>query len=147
MNISANIIAFMHLLLIIFITVIPFITDNPFFLLYYVFILFFIMFHWYLNDDTCILTIIESRLRGKKDRDTFMGKLIKPIYNISGKEIRYLAIFLFLFALIKIRFWEKERYELIYRNFYVKIKVLLNKYKKVSSNDMIDFIINPLQKN
>ena len=94
MSTSANIIAFIHLLFIIFIVTTPFVTDNPFILLYYCFILFFVMFHWYVNDDTCVLTIIEAKLRGKKDNETFMGKLIKPIYNISSNEIHYFALFL-----------------------------------------------------
>ena len=47
--------------------------------MYYCFIVFFIMIHWHYNNDTCILTVIESKLRGKKDNDTYFGKLIKPI--------------------------------------------------------------------
>jgi hypothetical protein len=111
MNIPANIIAFIHLLVIIFVISLPFATDNPFVLLYYCFIVFFIMIHWHYNNDTCILTVIETQLRGKKDKDTYFGKLMKPIYNVSSIEIHYLTLFLFTFAFLKTRYWEKNRFD------------------------------------
>jgi len=128
MNIAANIIAFLHLLFIIFAVSTPFATDNPFILLYYCFIIFFVMIHWYLNNDTCILTVIECKLRGTRDTQTFMGRLLKPIYNVQSEEIRYITIFLFLFALAKTRLWEKERYNDVYTTIYVKYKLLYNTF-------------------
>jgi hypothetical protein len=158
MHIIANFIAFLHLLFIVFVTTTPFITDSPFLLLYYCFILFFVMVHWYLNDDTCVLTLLESRLRGKKNTDTFMGRLLKPIYNVSSDEIKYIAIFLFIFAFLKIRLWDKERYDSIGRTLYVKYKLLYNKIKynneeyndkvnnlSVSTYHVFDFLINPIK--
>jgi len=153
MNIAANFIAILHLLFIVFVTTTPFVTENTFILLYYCFILFFVMVHWYLNNDTCVLTIIESKLRGKRDTETFMGKLIKPIYNISSKEIHYIAILLFIFALAKSQIWKKETYDMIYRAFYIKYKLISNhinsiKYdnnpKNIYNNEVINFIANPL---
>ena len=44
MNIAANIIAFLHLLIIIFITVTPFATSNPLVLIYYCYIAVIISF-------------------------------------------------------------------------------------------------------
>ncbi len=114
MNISANIISFIHLLVVLFVINIPLITDNPFILLYYCFIVFFIMIHWHYNDDTCVLTLIESKLRGKKDTETYFGKLIKPIYNVSSSEVQYITLFLFMFAFIKTRFWEEKQFNYIY---------------------------------
>jgi hypothetical protein len=134
MNTLANIIAFLHLIFIIFIVTTPFVTDDPFILSYYCFILFFVMVHWYLNNDTCVLTLIESRLRGKKDTDTFMGRLVKPIYNISSNEIKYLSVGLLLFAFLKIRFWEKERSDMIYRVLYTKYKLIYNRFNKHNEN-------------
>ena len=138
MNIPANIIALLHLLFIIFVVTTPFVTDNPFILLYYCLILVFVMIHWYLNNDTCVLTIIEAKLRGKKDTETFMGRLIKPIYNISSKEIQYFAIALLIFAFLKIRLWEKERCDTIYRILYVKYKIIFNKYNNIYSEQHLD---------
>lgn len=161
MNILANFIACLHLVFIIFITTTPFITDNPFILLYYCFISFFVMVHWYLNNDTCVLTLLEAKLRGKKDNETFMGRLIKPIYNISSKEVQYLGLALFLFAFLKVRLWDKERYDMIYRTIYVKYKLVYNRFNSIKIdenfnenltnaknfyyNEVIDFFIDPLQ--
>jgi len=124
MNIPANIISFLHLLVILFIINVPLISNNPFVLMYYCFIVFFIMIHWHYNNDTCILTVIESKLRGKKDNDTYFGKLIKPIYNISSKEIQYVTLTLFTIAFLKIRFWEKEQFDYIYNTVGKKLLII-----------------------
>jgi hypothetical protein len=114
MNIPANIISFIHLLVILFVINTPLVTDNPFILLYYCFIVFFIMIHWHYNNDACILTLIESKLRGKKDNETYFGKLIKPIYNVSSSEIQYITLILFMTAFLKTRFWEEKQFKYIY---------------------------------
>ena len=124
MNIPANIISFLHLLVILFVINVPIMSDNPFILLYYCFIVFFIMVHWHYNNDTCILTVIESNLRNKKHNDTFMGKLIKPIYNVSSVEIQYITLTLFALAFLKIRFWEAKRYNYMYDTLYEKYLIL-----------------------
>lgn len=134
MNIPANIISFFHLLVILFIINVPLISNNPFVLMYYCFIIFFIMIHWQYNNDTCILTVIESKLRGKKDNDTYFGKLIKPIYNISSKEIQYITLLLFTIAFLKIRFWEKEQFDYIYNTIGKKLLIIyynMTKEKKI----------------
>jgi hypothetical protein len=133
MNIAANIIAILHLFVILFVTTVPFATDNPFILMYYCFIVFFIMLHWHYNNDTCVLTLMEAKLRGKKDNDTFMGRLIKPIYNISSKEIQYITLFLFIFAFLKIRFWEKKRMNYIYYMIKEKYSLIMSEITKSSS--------------
>ena len=109
MEILANIIAFLHLVLVIFIVSTPFLIDNTFLLLFYSFIVFSIMFHWITNNDACVLTLIESKLRNKKSNQTFMGRLISPVYRISSTEIRLATLALFLFALYKSRIWDKEK--------------------------------------
>jgi len=130
MNILANIISFLHLLFIIFVTCTPFITSNPVILLYYCFIIFFVAFHWYMNDDTCVLTIIESKLRGKKSTDTFMGQLLKPIYKVSETEIHLLTAGLFLIALYKSRIWESHVRELFIKISYYHFKIF---YRNISN--------------
>jgi len=124
MQLLANIIAGLHFLLILFMTVTPFVTDHPLALMYYCYISFFIMLHWYTNNDTCVLTIIESKLRGKKSNDTFMGKLIKPVYNVTSREMHILTIGLFIFAILKSRIWEKERYQVVTNLLSIQWKII-----------------------
>jgi hypothetical protein len=123
MNVLANIISFLHLVFILFVTITPFVIEHPVGLLYYCFILFFLGIHWYTNDDTCVLTIIESKLRGKKSTDTFMGKLISPIYKISDIEIHIFTAFLFLFALYKSKIWKEETRDLIGKVMYFHYRI------------------------
>ena len=109
MELLANIIALLHLILVIFVVSTPFVTDNPLILLFYSFIVFSIMFHWITNNDACVLTLIESKLRNKKSNQTFMGRLISPVYRVSSLQIRLATLALFLFALYKSKIWDKDR--------------------------------------
>ena len=140
MNIPANIISFLHLLVVLFVINVPLISDNPFVLMYYCFIVFFIMIHWQYNNDTCILTVIESKLRGKKDNDTYFGKLMKPIYNVTSQEIQYITLLLFLIAFLKIRFWEQERLDYIYDTVVPKLRLIYNKLIATNYPKMTDVI-------
>jgi hypothetical protein len=126
MNIPANIISFLHLLVILFVINVPILSDNPFILMYYCFIVFFIMIHWHYNNDTCVLTVIESKLRGKKQNDTYFGRLMKPIYNVSSTEIQYVTLILFASAFLKIRFWEEERFNYIFNTLGEKLSIIYN---------------------
>ena len=70
---------------------------------------FSIMFHWITNNDSCMLTLLESKLRNKKSNETFMGRLISPVYKVSSFQIRLATLALFLFALYKSKIWDKDR--------------------------------------
>ena len=69
------------------------------------------------------MTLLESKLRGKKSTDTFMGKLIKPIYNVSAWEIHILTAFLFCLALYKSKIWNPETRDIIKKVSYFHYKV------------------------
>ena len=127
MHIVANIISFLQLLVIIFVTITPFVIDSPFGLLYYCLMIFFLGLHWVTNDDTCVLTIIESKLRGKKSTETFMGKLISPVYKITSIEIHILTAILFLYALYKSKIWKEETRQLIGKLLYYYYKLMIKK--------------------
>ena len=142
MNIAANIIAGLHILIIIFITITPFASSNPLVLIYYCYILFFIMLHWCTNNDSCVLTLIESKLRGKRSNETFMGKLIKPVYNVSSKELHYLALGLFFYAFFKSQIWKKENYSMITNMFYVQWKISKRVIKSTFDNTELEKNIN-----
>ena len=84
-DILLKIITFIHVMLVIFMTVTPFTNSNYFLLLHAIFVPFLIL-HWLCNDNTCVLTIIERKLRkeiyGKVDEDECITcKLIEPIYD------------------------------------------------------------------
>lgn len=90
-KIILNIILFIHLSVMLFIIVTPFI-DSNYFLLMHCIIVPFIMLHWFLNDNTCILSIMEKKIRehitGKKINkdDCFTSRIINPIYDFKANN-------------------------------------------------------------
>jgi hypothetical protein len=123
MNILANIISILHLALVLFVTCTPFLISHPIGLLYYCFVLFFLGVHWITNNDTCILTIIEAKLRGKKSTTTFMSQLVSPVYKISAIEIHICVALLFLYALYKSKIWDVKTREIISKVGYFHYKI------------------------
>jgi hypothetical protein len=64
-----------------------------------------------------------------------MGKLIKPIYNISSREVQLTTLGLFLFALLKIRLWESDRRDYIYNFITTKYAILYETYFNSNPNE------------
>lgn len=80
-NISAVVINVLTILMLIIIPT----TNNNYLLFIHTIIMPFIFFHWLLQDNTCMLTVIERRIRkilGVKNKETYIGKFIEPIYDL-----------------------------------------------------------------
>lgn len=81
-------------MLILFIVIVPF-TSITYLLVLHAIVVPFIMLHWYFNDNTCCLTLMEQKIREKiynepVDRNTcFMAKLINPIYDFRGNHEQF----------------------------------------------------------
>ena len=103
----------LHLLVIIFIICTPF-TDSNYLLLMHTIIIPFIIMHWYLNNNTCSLTVAEQYLRQKttgkpvNNDECFTYKFIAPIYDFNKNHedfsfFTYIAIIgLWLVSLSKL---------------------------------------------
>jgi hypothetical protein len=65
----------------------------------------FIFFHWSVNDDTCALTQAEMYVTGQQKEETFMHRVVSPIYKMEDNDINNLTktIFFFLWALVQYR--------------------------------------------
>jgi uncharacterized protein YhhL (DUF1145 family) len=65
-----------------------------------------LLLHWYLNNDACCLTILESYLRGVDVDKSISGQFIRPLYNIPQGEwnniIKILTIILILISCAKL---------------------------------------------
>jgi hypothetical protein len=63
--------------------------------------------HWMANDDGCVLTMLESHLRGVEKTSTFMHRLVSPVYSISENSLKTLSwivtIALWAYCVTKIR--------------------------------------------
>ena len=83
-----NLIVLTHFVFILFMVVTPFIGNN-YFLLLHAIVTPFIIFHWIINDNTCILTLIEKSIRKKiygtipDSDDCISYKLIAPVYDFK----------------------------------------------------------------
>jgi uncharacterized protein YhhL (DUF1145 family) len=94
-----------HILIIIFMVVAPFL-DDPLLLFLHVAGGLTLLLHWYLNNDACCLTILESYLRGVDVDKSISGQFIRPLYNIPQGEwnniIKILTIILILISCAKL---------------------------------------------
>ncbi len=50
-----------------------------------------LLVHWYANQDICSLSLLESAVRGVAYKDTFVHRIVSPIYNISEKSVKILC--------------------------------------------------------
>jgi hypothetical protein len=93
MNILAILIQILHILLIVFVIVTPFVAPTlskdqavPY-LVMHIAVSLSLLVHWALNDSTCALTIAECYVRGVPVTDSFMHRLVSPVYVISDQKL------------------------------------------------------------
>jgi len=90
------IITILHIIVILFVLITPF-TNYNYFLFMHTIIVPFIMLHWYLNNNTCSLTVAEKEIRkrmngGNKnvgDDECYTYKFIAPIYDFNKNHEEY----------------------------------------------------------
>src|SRR5210317_2276521 len=99
-----NIIFLLHTLFLLAILIVPF-TNNKRNLEFYSIIIPFIFYHWSVNDDTCALTQAEMMVTGQQKEETFMHRVVSPIYKMEDNDINNLTktVFFFLWALVQYR--------------------------------------------
>lgn len=117
----------LHTMFIIFVIITPFINSNYFLLLHAVFLP-FLMGHWVLNDNTCVLTVVEKNLRKKLNKDfdeneCFTCRLIEPIYDFK-KNYQKFSIFIYI---VTVLLW------------FVSSGKLFCKYRNGEINNWVDF--------
>ena len=99
-----NIIFLLHTLFLLAILIVPF-TNNKRNLEFYSIIIPFIFYHWSVNDDTCALTQAEMMVTGKHKDETFMGRLVGPIYKMEENQVNNMTktLFFVLWAFVGYR--------------------------------------------
>lgn len=91
-QILANFVRILHIALIFFIILVPFKKDlNWSTVLLHFTVCASLLFHWWCMNDECLLTHIESRLRGIPIDHSFMYSLVSPVYKISDENLRKIA--------------------------------------------------------
>jgi hypothetical protein len=89
----ADFVQFLHILLVVFVVVIPFWKKASWtvLLLHSVTCLSLVL-HWWANEDTCFLTLIESSLRGISRSRSFIHSIVSPLYKIDDVNIRKFSL-------------------------------------------------------
>lgn len=107
------IIVILHFIFVMFVVITPFIGNNYFLLLHAITVP-FMMLHWYVNDNNCVLTLMEKQIRYNlygtipDPDDCFMHRLIAPIYdfrknNDDMSSFLYIVTFgLWIYTLIRL---------------------------------------------
>lgn len=103
-NFLLNIIWFCHLIVVCFVVGIPFF-GSYYFLLMHAILVPFIMLHWLVNDNTCVLSLIELEIRkrmGEKidKQDCFTCQLVNPIYDFTANFEEWSAMIYILTTIL-----------------------------------------------
>jgi hypothetical protein len=97
-----TLITVLHLIVIIFIVATPF-TNSNYLMSLHAILVPFIIFHWWLNNNTCSLTVAEKFIRQQaygeevKEDDCFTYKFIAPIYDFNKNYDSY-STFTYIFT-------------------------------------------------
>ena len=110
-----NIIFFIHAVLFMAILVMPF-TNSKQNLEFYTILIPFLFYHWSVNDDTCALTLLEQRVTGKNKEETFMQRLVGPIYKMDDTDLNN-ATKTLLFVLWGVAQYRLGHFDFIRRDF------------------------------
>jgi hypothetical protein len=65
----------------------------------------FLFYHWSVNDDTCALTQAEMYVTGQQKEETFMHRVVSPIYKMEDNDVNNLTktVFFMLWGLVQYR--------------------------------------------
>jgi len=95
-----------HIFIVLFILIAPF-SNIPAILILHIVFGIGLIIHWLVNSNNCILTILESQLRGISQDNTFSHQFISPIYDISETEwstfCYVITIFLIIVSLYRLQ--------------------------------------------
>lgn len=110
-KISITIIQILHVFVMLAVLIIPFIQESIYIDILYIIFIPFLLLHWLTNNDNCVLTIIENKLRGKNIHDrnintNFAYRFFKPIYTLpillNSRFVYFPVIILYFIKLYKI---------------------------------------------
>lgn len=97
-DLTATAISILHGIIFILNVVVPFLNDEHLLQLYVICVP-FMWLHWMTNNDTCALTLMESKLRGISSNDTYLHRIISPVYKFQSKEAQHRAWWLISYVL------------------------------------------------
>lgn len=100
MSLAVTAIQILHLMFLIFIVTVPFLNVPWQVTAIYISTSLSLLVHWLLNDNTCFLTLLESKLRNIEPEHSFMYSLVSPVYSIHETTLSTIAYTFVTFALL-----------------------------------------------
>lgn len=91
MNVPATIVRIAHLSFVAWMIYAPFSNDRHVLLTHAVMCPFLVL-HWITNTDGCVLTLLEKKLRGVDDDQSFVHSIVSPIYKINDSELKKIVL-------------------------------------------------------
>lgn len=114
-----------HLIFILTLLILPFSKDFII-LRFHQMIILFMSFHWITNDDTCCLTELEKLVTNKKtNNETFIGKIVGPVYKITNFQIKLITFVLYFISELRIQNFAKTD-PLFLHSLYDTLRILLS---------------------
>lgn len=92
MSLLPKVLNLLHVFLVVFVVVTPLLKQSAWSILVIHFTTCLsLLVHWYFNDDTCFLTLLEAKIRGIPAKNSFMHTLVSPVYDIQDETIARLS--------------------------------------------------------
>lgn len=100
-----NIVHFFLVLFVLF----GILADDPMILLLYLVTLLSLKMHWWMNNDICALTLLEKQLTGATNRESFIHRLVSPVYVIKDSQLAIISSLVVNILLIMTlyKFWSR----------------------------------------
>lgn len=86
-ELAAGLVSALHLCFVVFMAWAPF-SGNRAALVMHLVVTPLLWVHWSLNDDSCVLTLLETKLRGVDSSQSFVHSLVSPVYKVRDADMR-----------------------------------------------------------
>lgn len=101
--ILAYLIRIIHIVLVIMVVVTPILIKDSMLLVLHILVVCTILLHWKLNNNICILTLMEGWIRGIPYEKGFLHQLIGPVFDhLPNTSMHILSILLIMISMHRI---------------------------------------------
>lgn len=126
----ARMIHFIHFCFVVCLLAVPIVDGLVFdcekYLTFVFIIIALVMIHWLSNNNKCALTVLESRLLGQDENDTFIGQIINPIYDANKRKkygdlicVSTSILFLIVALMLKKKYQFQYFYNTLQKSLYI----------------------------
>lgn len=91
-----------HAAIIAFVVLAPFLAKSDEVLAQHAAVCALMIVHWAANSDTCALTKLEAYITGRSDGETFVGRVVGPVYNLTSAHVKAATVALAAVSLARI---------------------------------------------